>query len=143
MKKLKFQIQINAPKETVWNVLWDDQSYRQWTFVFSPGSRAKSDWEKGSRIEFVNETGDGMYALIEEKIPNAQMVFLHQGEIKNGKDTPGDWGQSREAYFLSEQNGQTELNVELDSPEAFQEYFADTFPKALQLVKELSENAAK
>ena len=36
--KIKFFNHINAPKEKVWKVLWDDSSYRKWTSVFMEGS---------------------------------------------------------------------------------------------------------
>jgi len=40
MKKIQFSTEINAPKEKVWNVLWDDATYRKWVSVFSEGSKA-------------------------------------------------------------------------------------------------------
>ena len=47
MEKMNFSIDINAPKEKVWNVLWDDDSYRKWTSAFAEGSYAKTDNWKG------------------------------------------------------------------------------------------------
>ena len=45
MKKLQFSIEINAPKEKVWDTLWQDENYRKWTSVFMEGSFAESDWK--------------------------------------------------------------------------------------------------
>jgi hypothetical protein len=139
MEKLKFSITIDAPREKVWTVLWTDETYRKWTSVFSPDSHAKSDWHEGSKIFFLDGKGNGMYSVIETKIGNTQMTFKHLGEIKDGKETPGNWSDSRESYFLTDKNGKTELNAELDAPPDFVKYFSEVFPKALQLVKELSE----
>lgn len=141
MEKLKFSVRINAPREKVWGVLWTDDTYRKWTSVFSPDSHAQSDWKEGSRIHFLDGKGNGMYSVIETKTGNAQMTFKHLGEIKNGVESPAksEWGESRESYFLKEKDGQIELTVELDAPEEFKQYFSEVFPKALDLVKILSE----
>ena len=85
MEKLKFNIKINAPKEKVWETLWSDPSYKQWTAAFSEGSYAVSDWKEGSEIKFLNADGEGMYSLIEKKIINKQMTFNHLRYIKNGE----------------------------------------------------------
>ena len=37
MPALHFTVNINAPKEKVWETLWDDATYRQWTAAFHPG----------------------------------------------------------------------------------------------------------
>lgn len=140
MKTLHFSIQINAPKEKVWNALWEDQNYRKWTAVFQEGSYAESDWQEGSKILFLGSNGDGMFSMIEKKTPHQQMTFKHLGELKNGVEERTDWGDARESYFLTEKDGGTELKVELDSVGEFESYFSETFPKALQVVKDIAEN---
>ncbi len=139
MTTLKFSTKIDAPKEKVWETLWNDTSYRQWTAAFSEGSYAESDWKEGSKILFLGPNGDGMFGIIEKKTPNEQMTFKHLGEIKNGIKESKDWGGAREIYYLKERNGITELNVELDSIAELEQYFKDTFPKALAILKQLSE----
>ncbi|MDX1940967.1 MAG: SRPBCC domain-containing protein [Saprospiraceae bacterium] len=140
MKTLHFSTSINAPQEKVWNALWQDANYRKWTAVFHEGSYAESDWEEGSKILFLGPGGDGMFSMIEKKIPNKQMTFKHLGELKNGVEESKGWENARESYFLSEKDGGTELKVELDSVGEFEQYFSETFPKALQLVKEIAEH---
>lgn len=140
MKTLHFTININAPKEKVWNSLWEDANYRKWTAVFHEGSYAESDWEEGSKILFLGSNGDGMFSRIAKKMPNEQMVFEHLGEIKNGVEESTNWENARESYFLTEKDGGTELKVDLDSVGEFEQYFSDTFPKALQAIKEIAEN---
>ena len=142
MATLAFSVNINAPKEKVWDTLWDDQSYRKWTAAFMEGSYAESDWNEGSKIFFLGSNGDGMVSTIQKKTPPDEMVFKHIGEIKNGVEEINNWENATESYFLSETNGTTELAVELkmdDSPE-FEKYFTETFPKALEIIKQLSEN---
>ncbi|MBK9014159.1 MAG: SRPBCC domain-containing protein [Saprospiraceae bacterium] len=141
MKKLNFSISINATRERVWQILWDDATYRQWAAVFHEGSYAESDWQEGSKIRFLGPGGnDGMVSRIDKLVPNEVMDFEHLGEMKNGvEDMTSAWGGSHERYFLNEKDEGTELSVELESTDEFGDYFAKTFPAALAKIKELSE----
>ncbi|HUM45794.1 MAG TPA: SRPBCC domain-containing protein [Chitinophagales bacterium] len=141
MQTLSIPIKINAPKEKVWKVLWDDTTYRQWTGAFHEGSYAVSDWNEGSKILFLGPGGDGgMYSTIAKKIPNEFMSFKHLGEVKDGKEQPtSEWSGAFENYTLKETAGVTELTVEIDVTDDFSNYFKDTFPKALEKVKSLAE----
>ena len=145
MNKERFSIKINAPKEKVWNVLWNDATYRMWTSVFSEGSYADTDWKEGSKVLFLSAKGDGMFSTIAKKVPNEFMSFKHLGVVKNGKEEPGDeetkkWSGALENYTLKETGGSTELKVEIDVTQEFQNYFRETFPKAFEKVKALSES---
>ena len=60
MKTLKFKIEINAPKEKVWNILWEDASYRKWTATFCEGGYAVTDWKENSKALFLTPNGEGM-----------------------------------------------------------------------------------
>lgn len=140
MKILKFNLKIQAWAAKVWEILWNDETYRKWTSAFHEGSHAVSDWQEGSKILFLGPDGkNGMYGMIEKKIINKCMVFKHLGEIKNGIEAKSDWGEARERYDLKEENGITELTVSLDSVDEFQEYFSAVFPKSLDIVTQLSE----
>ena len=144
MKKVKFSTRIEAPAQKVWDVLWQDKSYRQWTAAFTPGSYAESDWKEGSKVKFLSPEGEGMYSEIARKVPNEFMSFRHLGMIKDGKvitDAPemAEWKGALENYRLKANGGVTELEVELDTAEEHEKHFGDMFPKALQKVKELAE----
>lgn len=145
MKKLNFSIRINAPKEKVWQVLWDDATYRKWTSVFSEGSYAVSDWQEGSKILFLSPDGGGMHSIIARKMPNELMSFKHLGIVKDGEEQPDNeetkkWSGAMEDYSLTETGGTTELAVAMDMTEDHEQYFKDTFPKALETVKALAES---
>jgi hypothetical protein len=145
MKKKQFSIDINATKEKVWNSLWEDANYRKWTSVFSPGSYAKSDWNEGDKILFLSGEGEGMYSVIDKKIPNEVMSFKHIGVIKNNVEQPLDeetkkWSGAIESYTLHEKDGKTHLTAELDLVDEHAEYFEKVFPEALKLVKAIAEN---
>ena len=144
MKKKEFKTSIKASKEEVWSVLWSDGTYPIWTAPFCEGSRAETDWKEGSKILFLGSNNNGMVSRILSKIVNEYMSFEHQGIIENGKkDVTGANAKSvqgaQENYILQEKDGRTELKVVVDITEAYSEYFQKAFPKALQIVKELSE----
>lgn len=144
MEKLEFKTSINAPKEKVWNILWNDDSYPKWTSVFAAGSVAKTDWKEGSKVLFLDGQGSGMVSTIAANKPNEYMSFKHLGVVNNGvEDTESekvkDWAGAMENYTLKDVGGKTELTVDLDINDAFKDYFENTFPKALEKVKELAE----
>lgn len=146
MQKQTFNTVIDALRERVWNILWDDVTYRQWTSAFSEGSQVQTDnWEKGSKVLFLDGKGSGMVATIEENIPNEYMSIKHLGEIKDGvEDTTSDkvkeWAGAHENYTLKNVDGKTELVVDMDMNEEWRSYFEKTWPIALEKIKELSEN---
>lgn len=145
MEKMHFSIQISAPAQKVWEVLWNDETYRKWTSVFTEGSYAISDWKEGSKVQFLSPEGSGMYSVIEKMQPAAFISFRHLGEIKKGEEqAPVDetsvWYGAKEEYTLTAENGTTTLDVHIDMTENDKKYFQDKFPAALQEVKKLSEN---
>jgi len=144
MERKSFSISVNASREKIWDILWSDSSYRQWTSVFAEGSRAETDWKKGSKVLFHDGKGDGMVSTIIENIPNEFMSIKHLGEVKKGiEDTTSEkvkqWAGAMENYTLKEINGKTELNVDMDIAEEYKDYFLTTWPKALEKIKELAE----
>lgn len=142
-KKMSFSINIHASKNKVWNVLWNDDTYRKWTSAFMEGSCAESDWNEGSSILFTDGKGSGMYSVIDKKVPGEFMSFRHIGELKDGVKQPVDetkgWSGSTENYTLKEADCATELVVEMDMVPEMADYFNKTFPVALENVKQLSE----
>lgn len=146
MTREEFIININAPRNRVWKTLWNDDTYREWTSVFSPGSQAETDWQKGSKVLFTDGKGSGMVAEIADKKPDEYMAFRHLGEIKDGKEDleaakENGWHGAMEIYKLEHNdNDHTELTVQLDMMEEYRDMFMKTFPKALQRVKELAES---
>ncbi len=140
MKKLQFTIEINAPKDKVWEALWKDENYRTWTSVFQPGSYAESDFRKGSEFRFLTPEKDGVWGEIVEMIPNEKMYFLHKGEVHKGENQPATYGEDAvENYDLYEKDGKSVLTGTVYAPEEYVVYFANTFPKALEAVKNIAE----
>ena len=144
MEKLKFNISINAPREKVWKILWDDKTYRKWTTPFSEGSYMESDWKIGGKTLFLGSEGNGMVSTIDQLKENEFLSFKHLGMIKDGKEDLESeeikkWSGLLETYALEYSENQTFLSVDLDIGDDYKVYFIETFPKALKIVKELSE----
>jgi len=142
MQTLAFSIPIQAAPETVWFVLWNDELYRKWTAAFSEGSYAVSTWQPASRIHFLGPDGKGMYANIEVMKAPQSMRFRHLGEIQNFEEMPpsADWSDAFETYELKPNDGGTLLSVSVETLEAYAGAFEQMFPKALALVKTISES---
>ena len=145
MEKQEFRITIDAPKEKVWQTLWGKDTYPEWTSAFAQGSNVQTDgWKKGTKVVFGDGKGNGMVSEVADNIPNQFMSFRHLGEVIGGvEDTTSDrvkqWAGATENYTLKEQDGKTDVIVNIDITEEFAEMFKDIWPKALSNVKEISE----
>lgn len=146
---MQFEIEINAPRERVWEILWGEATYPIWTKAFSEDSRVETDWKTGSKALFLDGQNRGMVSRIAENVPYEYMSIEHLGMISNGiedydSDAVKSWAGSKENYTLSEVNGKTTLQIdmEMDESEENQEMikmFAGMWPKALSNVKSMSE----
>ncbi len=144
MRKVIFKISINAPREKVWKVLWNDVTYREWTAPFAEGSHAVTDWKEGSKVLFLDPDNNGMVSKIKTNIPNKFMSIEHLGLVKGGvEDTKSEevhqWAGAMENYTLQGENSTTELGIEVDITDEYMDMFKKIWPKALQKVKKLSE----
>ena len=147
MEKQTFKISINSSPEKIWDILWSDATYPLWTAPFAEGSKAETDWKKGSKVLFTDGTDNGMIATIEENIPNKFMSIKHLGTLKNGVEDLNNpknetWVGAMENYTLKNENERTELLIDMDVTDEFKEYMQSTWPKALDKVKELAEKSS-
>lgn len=144
MERIYFKIEIDAPKEKVWDILLGETTYPKWTAPFSEGSRAVTDWQVDSKALFLSAEGDGMVSKIAEHIPNEYISIHHLGMYINGiedydSEEVKKWAGAIESYKLSTKDGKSLLSIELDTTEDHKDYFEDIWPKALEKVKELAE----
>jgi hypothetical protein len=151
MKKLQFTISIKAPVSRIYDLMLGINSkstYEQWTALFNPTSTYEGSWDKGNKILFigVDENGEkgGMVSRIAENIHNRFVSIQHYGLLKADMEiTEGPevekWANGFENYSFEENNGTTTVTVELDTNEDFLDYMNQTYPKALDKLKELCE----
>lgn len=140
MEKLEYKIEILASRDKVWSVLWGEITYRQWTTAFTDGSYYEGNLEEGTVIKFLDPKNNGMFSKVLKNSTNEVMTFLHLGEIYDGLEVPQDWGDATESYRLEENEEGTILSVAVKTNEEFKGFFEENFPKALQIIKNLSEN---
>ncbi len=144
MKKQEFKIRINASPEKVWENLIGETTYPQWTSAFAEGSSVETDWQKGSRAVFHDGNGSGMISEIAENKPNEYLSIRHLGCINKGvedfeSEETRKWSGSLENYTLHPVDGETELIIDMDMAEEYEDYFLKTWPKALEQLKVLAE----
>ncbi len=151
MEKLQFTVSINAPVTRVYDFMLGINSkstYEQWVSLFNPTSTYEGSWDKGDKILFigVDEKGEkgGMVSRIAENIPNRFVSIQHYGLLQADKEiTEGpeveQWANGFENYTFEENNGTTIVTVDMDTTDDFVDYMNETYPKALDKLKEVCE----
>lgn len=149
MEKLRRNIFINAPRERVWDVMLADDTYRDWTSAFHPGSYYKGDWSEGSKILFLGPGTDGageggMVSRIRENRRHEFISVEHLGIVQDGvEDTESAaakaWAPAFENYTFADSNGGTELTIEMDIQAEQKENFDKLWADALSRLKTIAE----
>jgi len=151
MRKLQFQVRINEPSTKVYDVMLgisNKSTYEQWTSLFNATSTYEGSWNKGSKILFVgiDENGKkgGMVSEIAENTPNRFVSIRHYGLLNDDKEiTEGPevekWAGVFENYSFEENDGITTVRVDLETDEDFVDFMNETYPKALDKLKEICE----
>ncbi len=150
---MDFKIEINAPREKVWDVLFGEKTYPIWTTAFSEGSSVQTDWKKGSKALFLDSNNRGMVSKIVENVPNEFMSIEHLGMYDNGvedydSEHVKSWAGAKENYTLTDLGGKTHLDIFMEMDESEEnkqmiDMFAEMWPKALAKVKELAETGTE
>jgi uncharacterized protein YndB with AHSA1/START domain len=141
MKKMQFSVEIQATKEKVWNTLWQDKTLRQWADIIDPGTHMVGDLKEGNEIQFISGNGYGVTSMVEKLTPGEFLLLRHTADTKeNGKQQrEKQWTGGKESYSLAEEDGITTLTGVFDVPPELEEYFRDSYPKALERIKVLAE----
>ncbi|MDI9347395.1 MAG: hypothetical protein QM538_02720 [Methylacidiphilales bacterium] len=150
--KISFTVSIHAPAAKVYDLMLgisNKSTYEQWTALFNPTSTYEGSWNKGSKMLFIgtDETGEkgGMVSEISENIASQFVSIRHYGLVKGNIEIiegpeVAQWGNGFENYTFKENNGITEVTVDLGLPEEYASYMNETYPKALSKLKVLCEN---
>ena len=149
LERLHFETEIDASSENVYRIMLGEDTYSEWTSVFNPTSYFKGTWQKGTKMLFLgtdNAGGTGgMVSRIKENIPGEFVSIEHIGFVKDNKEiTSGaeveEWSGAHENYSFKTADGKTLLAVDMDSNEKYKEYFSESWPKALEKLKEICES---
>lgn len=142
MKELRFQVEIKATKETVWNTLWQDETFRQWAGIIDPGTYMTGELKEGNEVQFISaENGYGVTSLVAQLVPGEFLLLKHRSDTqeRGAEKRENEWTGGEESYALSENQGVTTLLAAFGVPPEMEEYFETSYPKALERVKELAE----
>jgi hypothetical protein len=147
VKRIQFTAAIKAPAAVVWRHVTSPESYKRWASAFAQGSHFEGSWERGSKIRFLAPSGAGMVAEIAENRENEFISIRHLGFIASGvEDTTSEaikaWAPAYENYTLLASPEGTKMVVDQEVAAEWEEYMKDAWPKALVLLKELSESPA-
>lgn len=148
-QKLTFEIEINVSAKKTYEIMIGKETYKNWTKIFNPTSDFKGSWEKGSKILFVGISEDGqeggMVSQIADNIPGEFISIKHIGILHGGEEiTSGPmvegWGDALENYYFEQQGeNNCKLKVTMDVNEEYLDYFTESWPKALEALKNLAE----
>lgn len=140
MKEMKFSIDIDASKEKVWKILWQDKTFREWADIIDPGTHLVGELKEGSEVQFISASGYGVTSLVEKLTVNEFLLLRHQADTQDSgsQEREKEWTGGEESYKLTDKGGVTNLTVSFDVPLELQDYFIVNYPKALEKVKELA-----
>ena len=150
MKTSTFRIDIKAAANKVFRTMLERETYKQWTAAFDPSSDYSGGWNKGDKIYFLgpSENGkrQGMIAEIYEHIPDKFISIRHYGLLDGDEEiTSGPkvdpWAGVFENYTFEEHAGLTTVTVDVDTPEQDASFFSEAWPRALEKLKRICENA--
>lgn len=138
------EIDLEAPRERVWDVLTNDATYRRWTAEFAEGSYAETDWQEGSSVRFLGPDGTGLVGRITVSRRPELLDIEYTGLAgANGDHTDGEqarpWVGTHETYRLAEIGTGTHLAVSAPMEDAYYDAMDGAWDRALARVKELAE----
>lgn len=142
MHTLEFTVEIRAPREKVWKVLWKDATFREWSGLIDEGTYMKGDLVEGKEVRFISgPSGYGVTSLVTKLVPNEHVAFKQMMDTKDGGEAPREeeWTGGIESYVLSEYAGITTLTLSTDVPPTQEATMRERIPRALDRIKELSE----
>ena len=148
METLSFSILINASPVQVHKTIIDSVSFGEWASAFSPGSHFVGTWNRGSKMWFLADDGNGgemgMISAVRDNTPGKLIVIEHLGFVHNEVETnTGPNGESvngaLEKYTITQNGEMTELKVDSDAFPDHIAFFNETWPQALEKIKQISE----
>lgn len=145
MIKLNYSIEINAKKEHVWKTMLDKENYKKWARVFSEGSTFRGKWEQGETLLFIDPDLGGTKAVLEVCKPYDEIFAKHISMVdkdmneNNEDEMSKKWIGSTEKYTFTDSGDSTKLEIEMTVEDTFTEMFETSWPKALEIIKSLSE----
>lgn len=145
MKKLEYQISINASPKHVWETMLAPDTYREWVAGSWPDSFYEGRWAQGEEVRFIGESGAGTLVRINTYQPYHLIeaehiaILLAGGERDTTSDMAQNWIGTTENYHFEATDGGTLLTVTMGINPEWEKMFNDGWPKALAQLKAVCE----
>ncbi len=147
MVTLSYFIEIQASPEKIWEVLWNPKTFSEWRGFFNPNASFQSDWKVGGQTRFLDSANSGLVSTISNLEESRFVTFNHLGILVNGVPETNtrlikEWSGAPERYLLIPlEDDKIRLQVEVRDFRGMRDKMDDAYPKALELVKKMAENA--
>ena len=143
-RPIEKEIDVDAPRERVWEVLTGEATYRQWTAEFAEGSYAETDWQQGSSVRFLGPDGTGLVGRVVASRWPELLDVEYTGVVGGGDDDTESeqarlWSGTHETYRLTVAGGRTHLAISAPMEAAYYDEMVGAWDRALERVKELAE----
>ena len=145
METLRYEIQIAATPEFVWEVLTAETSYKEWVTAFSDNSYMVGEWKQGTEIDCLDPDYGGSRATLEVVDYPNEITMRHtaliskEGVLSTTGEEADKWIGTVERYLLSADGEKTRLVMENICHVDFKTMFDNACPVALATIKSLSE----
>lgn len=142
MHQEEFSIEIHAPKERVWETLWNDVTFRDWANLIDEGMYMKGELIEGEEVQFISGiNGYGVTSVVEKLEPYSFVLLRMLVDTKESGEAlrEEEWTGGSESYALNEEGEVTTLTLTTDVPPTQEVTMRERLPKALARVKELAE----
>lgn len=148
MKILEYKVNINSQIKTVYATTIDKKHFSEWTAIFAPHSYFEGSWEKGGILKYQcpdeEERIQGMINRIKQNIPNEEIFIQPIGIIENGVEIMSgekvkNLDKTYEIYRFTKIGPKTEVKIIVSALDKHEQYFNETWPKALEKLKAICE----
>jgi hypothetical protein len=144
MQRSEYSIKIKSPREHVWKVMLEKETYEIWSKAFSENAMLIGEWKEGTEIDFLEPGMGGTRALVEKVQEPEHAVARHIAMLSKDREPESDenadkWIDTVEEYKLKEKDGITTVMVHMEYHPDFAEMFDSAWPVALKNLKGLCE----
>ncbi|MDA9129043.1 hypothetical protein N9J72_01030 [Candidatus Gracilibacteria bacterium] len=143
MKTLSYSVEVEAPVESLWKCIVDQEKYKIWIKAFSENSYMKGKWGLGETVYFLDDNMGGTKAEITQFEEFKLIEATHTAMVtKEGtEETTGDmtekWIGTKESYIFETTDTGSKMTLKVTTHEDFVEMFESASPKAMENIRSL------